>query len=80
MIRLTKDVLAKVLKEHDGETKSTYYEGRNFVQQCVYKIKDGKMFVNRSGKTSWADSRFDDDEVCDLETTRRILHKYFLRG
>lgn len=78
MLRLTKDVIAQILKDNEGFTKETYYASRNFRESIVYRIKDGVLIARRKGKTSWADSRFDDEEVCDIEQTRRFIKKYLL--
>jgi hypothetical protein len=36
-------------------------------------IKGGKLLIREIGKTSWADSRFDDVRIADIEQTRRFL-------
>lgn len=38
------------------------------VEICIY--------INR-GKTSWADSHFDYEEIADVEQTRRFLIKFY---
>lgn len=77
-IRLTKDVVNQLLKEHDGFEAETYYQGRNFRQSTHYLIKDGKLIARHSGKTSWADSRFENATECDIDQTRRFLRKFIL--
>ena len=75
-IRFTKDVVDAVLRKNEGKSFETVYKARNFRESNVYSIHDGKMTVRSSGKSSCADSRFDTEKECDLETTRRILRKF----
>ena len=77
-MRLTKDNVEKILKENEGFKRETYYKSKNFTQSCVYKVHDGTLTVNRSGKTSWADSRFNKDEICDMDQTRQFIRKYLI--
>ncbi len=77
-MRLTKDVVNNILHENEGLKRSTSYSSRNFNQDCLYRIEDGVLKVRRTGKTSWADSRFDEDEICDMDQTRRFIRKYIL--
>lgn len=72
-IRLTKSVRQQLLDQNDGYTDQTYYRGENFREQRDYEIRDGQLHVRSRGKTSWADSRFDEEFVADDEQTRRFL-------
>ena len=76
MMRLTKDVVQKILDKNEGEVFKTYYESRNLSLEKIYTIHDGKMTVRSVGDTSWADSDFDETEECDIVQTRRILKKF----
>jgi hypothetical protein len=38
-----------------------------------YLIKGGKLLVRSVGKTSWADSRFDNNTIANIDQTRRFL-------
>ncbi|WP_167149024.1 hypothetical protein [Actinomyces sp. ZJ308] len=76
MKRLTATVRQQLLDQNDGFSRKTYYEGNNFREECIYTISDGELHIRRIGKTSWADSRFDDETVADDEQTRRFLYKY----
>lgn len=75
-LRLTKAVREQLLNDNDGFTTSTYFEGSNFREQRDYRIEDGELYVRARGKTSWADSRFDDEWVADDEETHRFLYKH----
>ncbi|NHM14442.1 hypothetical protein [Xiamenia xianingshaonis] len=75
-LRLTKDVRQTLLDENEGFTTSTYYKDKNFREQRDYRIEDGKLHVRSRGKTSWADSHFDDEWVADEEETHRFLYKH----
>lgn len=76
MKRLTATVRQQLLDQNDGFSRKTYYEGNNFREECIYTISDGELHIRRIGKTSWADSRFDDETVADDEQTHRFLYKY----
>lgn len=75
-IRLTKAVRQALLDNNDGFTTSSYYEGRNFRESREYRIEDGELHIRSKGKTSWADSRFDDEWVADDEETHRFLYRH----
>ncbi len=77
-MRLTKDVVKQLLLDNDGFTASSSYTSRNLQQDCYYRIKDGNLLMRRVGKTSWADSRFDTEDICDIDQTRRFLRKYIV--
>lgn len=74
-MRFTKDNIQKILKANEGFKDHTYYKDRNSEQENFYIIEGGKMVRRVVGKTSWADSRYDETGVCDIEQTRRILKK-----
>ena len=75
-MRLTKDVVQKLLDQNEGFSRSKTYSGRNFKCDYHYLITGGKLLVRESGKTSWADSRFDDALIADIDRTRRFLREY----
>lgn len=77
-MRFTKNNRQQVLDENEGFTRSTFYDARNFTESRTYTIKDGKLNVSSSGKTSWSDSRFSEEHVytADDEETKRFLRKY----
>jgi hypothetical protein len=74
-IRLTKGAVQQLLDQNDGFTSRTNYEGKNFREQRDYEIRDGELHYRSRGKTSWADSRFDELRVADEEQARRFLRK-----
>ena len=78
MVRLTKEKTAQLLEENDGFEVKTYYEGKNFRETRYYTIHDGKLTYRSVGKTSWADSHFDNEVECDYAQTRRFLHNWIL--
>ncbi|QHE52750.1 hypothetical protein [Pontibacillus sp. HMF3514] len=74
-MRLTKDVVQKLLDMNEGFEKTTYSRDRNFKATYHYLIKGGKLLVRSKGKTSWSDSNFDNTKVANLEQTRNFLRK-----
>ncbi len=76
MARLTKEVRKRLLEQNDGFTRSTHYKDRNFQEQRIYKISGGQLHIKSTGKTSWADSRFDDEYTARDEEVHRFLYKY----
>ncbi len=75
-MRLTKDVIQKLLDMNEGFSRTTSYSSRNFKCDWHYLIKGGQLLIRENGKTSWADSRFDDIMVATIEQTRTFLRKY----
>lgn len=75
-MRLTKEVIQKLLDLNEGFSRTKSYSGRNFKCDYHYLIKGGKLLVREIGKTSWADSRFDDAVVADIDRTRRFLRDH----
>jgi hypothetical protein len=73
MPRLTKNVRQTLLNQNEGFEKSTHYSGKNFSVSNHYTIKNGDLYVRSTGKTSWADSRFDNEYIADEDQTRRFL-------
>lgn len=72
-MRLTKAVVQRLLDMNEGFTKTKSWSGRNFKCDYHYLIEGGKLLVRENGKTSWADSQFNDVRVADIEQTRRFL-------
>lgn len=77
-MRFTKKNRQQVLDENDGFRRSTFYGAENFSESRTYTIRDGNLSVVSRGKTSWADSRFNEERVytADDEETKRFLRKY----
>lgn len=72
-MRLTKSVRQQLLEQNEGFKTTTSYSGKNFSEDRTYEIQDGELHIRSRGKTSWADSRFDQQSVADDEQTRRFL-------
>lgn len=76
MARLTASVRKRILDENEGFTTRTYYEGKNFREERTYTISDGVLHIRAVGKTSWADSRFNNESIANDEETHRFLYKH----
>ncbi|WP_226036836.1 hypothetical protein [Aquibacillus saliphilus] len=74
-MRLTKDVLQKLLDLNEGFEKTKSFAGRNFKETNQYLIKGGKLLIRSKGKTSSADSHHDNFTIADIDQTRRFLRK-----
>ncbi len=75
-MRLTKSVCQQLLDQNEGFEIETRYSGRNFRENRKYSISGGKLYIRTMGKTSWADSRFEENDVADDDQTRRFLRKF----
>ncbi len=75
-MRLTKARQKQLLDQNDGFTKRTYYEGNNSREERIYKVSEGKLHIRASGKTSWADSHYNDEWVANDEETHRFLYRH----
>lgn len=71
--RLTETVRQQLLELNEGFERTTHYDGKNFRETRHYTIQDGSLHIRETGKTSWADSRFDNSYVADPEQTHRFL-------
>lgn len=76
MIRLTKDVRQKLLENNEGFRARTYYEGRNSREERIYTISGGQLHIRAVGKTSWADSHYDDEWIASDEEVHRFLYSH----
>ncbi|MBD7999548.1 hypothetical protein [Oerskovia gallyi] len=77
-MRLTAQVIQQLLDQNSGYTDSTLYSGRNSSEERYYEIRGGELHVRSVGKTSWADSRYENEFVADTEQTRRFLRDRLL--
>lgn len=73
-IRLTISNREKLLKKNEGFTTTTSYDSRNFSEDRKYTIENGSLMIEKSGKTSWADSRYSEKVKADEEETHRFLY------
>ena len=53
-----------------------YYDSRNYSFDRRYNIRDGKLHVEETRKTSWADSREERKWVADEKETHDFLYKH----
>ena len=65
-----------LLDNNEGFSTSTYYEGKNSREERIYTIKDGQLNIRAIGKTSWADSHYDNEWIADEEETHRFLYNH----
>ncbi len=79
IMRLTKAIRKKLLEKNDGLEIRSSYDSRNSEYERFYKIKDGELHIREIGKTSWADSRYDDEWIADEEQTHRFLYNYLCK-
>lgn len=75
-MRLTKAVIEQILNQNEGFHDSTYFKDRNRREENFYSIEDGKLYIRRVGKTSWADSHYDKTFEADLDQTRRFIKSF----
>lgn len=74
MVRLTKNNREKILDLNDGFKTKTSYSGKNSREDRCYRIENGQLYIRASGKSSWSDSRYDDEWVADEKETHRFLY------
>lgn len=72
-MRLTKAVIQQLLDQNQGFKHTTHHSARNFTESRTYEIINGALEIHSRGKTSWADSRFDNTGIANIEQTRRFL-------
>lgn len=75
-MRLTMAVRQRILEQNEGFSKRTYYEGRNSREERIYTISGGALHIRAKGKTSWADSRYDDEWIASDDETHRFLYDH----
>ncbi|MFM9450368.1 hypothetical protein [Streptomyces europaeiscabiei] len=75
-MRLTREVRQQLLEQNEGFELNTSYPGKNFTECRRYRITGGELHIRSSGKTSWADSRFDREYVATDEQTHRFLREH----
>ena len=78
-MRLTQAVCQKLLENNEGFRFSTYYSGRNCQEEHIYTISSGQLYIRTIGKTSWADSDYDETRTATHEEVHRFLYKYLDR-
>lgn len=75
-MRLTEHVRRQVLELNEGFTTQTYYEGKNSRESRTYTIIGGELRIRATGKTSWADSHYDNEFVANKDATLRYLRQH----
>lgn len=77
-MRFTKNNRQQILNNNEGFQISTYNSQKNFTENRLYTITGGILKVRTTGKTSWADSRYDQTYTYDAddEVTKRFLRNY----
>ncbi|WP_327002691.1 hypothetical protein OHA72_47560 [Dactylosporangium sp. NBC_01737] len=75
-MRLTKQVIRQLLDQNEGFERSTHYRDRNNTNDRHYQIVSGELRIRETGRTSWADSHYDNEFVADEDQTRRFLKNY----
>ena len=75
--RLTKKNRQRILDQNNNCTPiRTNSEGRNYREERIYTIRDGKLYVREVGDTSWADSKYDNERCASDEETHRFLYNH----
>jgi len=74
-MRLTKKARQELLDRNDGFETTTHYVGRNLTETRRYRISDRELHIRSTGKTSWADSHFDQESVAGDDQTKRFLEE-----
>ena len=72
-MRLTVSVIQQLLNQNEGFGDETHYSAKNITDTRAYLITGGQLRIRSTGKTSWADSRFDDQWIADTDEARRFL-------
>ncbi len=75
-MRLTKENRQQMLEENEGFTIQTHNSQRNYTQDRTYTITNGKLHIRETGKTSWADSRYENEWDADDKEVHRFLYNY----
>ncbi|MER5481312.1 hypothetical protein ABT026_30685 [Streptomyces sp. NPDC002734] len=70
---MTEAVLRQLLEQNEGFEDETTTRQKNFQERRQYRITGGQLRYRATGKTSWADSRFDDEYVATDDQARRFL-------
>lgn len=76
MVRLTSSTRQRILEQNEGFSKRTYYDGENSREERIYTILGGNLHIRAIGKTSWADSRYENEWFASDEETHRFLYKH----
>jgi hypothetical protein len=75
-MRLTKEVRAQLLAQNEGFEARTHFDSKNSSWTRRYRIEGGPLRFRETGKTSWADRRYDNEYIADDDETHRFLRKH----
>lgn len=70
---MTGSMCQQLLDQNQGFKTATSYSARNIREDRTYEIRDGALHIRARGKTSAADSRYDQSFIADDEQTKRFL-------
>lgn len=71
--RKDESVRNMLLALNEGFTCTTSYSSRNHSYDRKYLIQAGKLIIQETGKTSWADSRYDETWIAGKDELLRFL-------
>jgi hypothetical protein len=74
-MRLTESVRRQLLAQNEGFEATTHFDSKNSAWTRRYRIEGGQLRFRETGKTSWADSRYDNEYVADDDQTGRFLRE-----
>jgi hypothetical protein len=60
-MRITKKVRQQLLDQNEGFEATTRYNSKNFTEYRKYTITNGGLRIHSQSKTSWADSRLEEE-------------------
>ena len=75
-MRLTEHVRLQLLAQNEGFEATTHFDSKNSTWTRRYRIEGGQLRFRETGKTSWADSRYDNEHIADADQTRRFLREH----
>lgn len=78
-VRFTADVVKAFLEANQGLQIERYVKERNFQASYMYIFKDGSLFKKVTGRTSWADSRFDNITEMTYKEIQAFLRDEYLK-
>lgn len=74
-MKLTKNIRNKLIELNEGFSTSTHYNAKNIRETRTYRIMNGQLHIRSKGKTSWADSHYDNERIADEKETHRFLKR-----
>ncbi len=76
-MRLTREVRQQLLEQNeDFELKIPGRSMKNSSETRWYRISGGQLIIRAKGKTSWADSHYDNEYTATDEQAHRFLRDY----